>query len=270
MQRMLTRVISLTLTSRIGGVPQRTVHNMKKVSINKGLKENKKHTLPSNLIILAIEGNIGAGKSTILRCIEPALSPDVQILMEPVDLFQEYKGTNPLKLFYENPSKHAFFTQRHIIDSQCKQFYEQMQAKEPISLLLTERTLFSSIVFTNTLHKMGWLTENEKEKLSEYSKQTITNMCPDAPMGAHYIFYIHEYPHVCKNRIEERGRQGENAISCKYLSELQNTYLNYCASFKEKHGNFSLRIVPPTLSRQEKEQELLDFIVNIKHKQQDV
>ena len=222
------------------------------------------------MIIVSIEGNIGAGKSSILRRIEPSLSQDVRILMEPVDSFQECNGENPLKLFYENPSKYAFFTQSHIIDSQYKQFNEQIQTKEPVTVLLSERSLFSTIVFTNTLHKMGWLTELEKEKLNEYSKQTIAKTCPDAPMGAHYIFYMHEYPHVCKNRIQERGRQGENAISCKYLSELQNAYFEYCDNFKKKCGNFSLRMVPPTMSRQEKEQELLDFIISIKQKEQNV
>lgn len=215
------------------------------------------------MIILSVEGNIGAGKTSILRQIEARLPPAVKILLEPVGSFQDYQGSNPLKQFYENPSKYAFFTQSHIIDAQYKQFYEQIQLQQPISLLVTERSLFSPVVFTNALYKMGWLTQTEKEKLREYSQQVITKACPDTPMGAHYVFYMHEYPHVCHDRILERARQGENNISCMYLSRLNEEYNDYCEKFMKKHGASSLRMVPSTIPRKEKEEDLLKFIEQI-------
>lgn len=222
------------------------------------------------MIILSVEGNIGCGKSSILQQIESRLPPDVKILMEPVDLFQAYKGGNPLKLFYDNPGKYAFFTQSHIIESQHQHFYEHIQMKEPISLLIAERSLFSPVVFTNTLFKMGWLTQIEKEKLHEYSQWVIANFCSDAPMGAHYIFYMHEHAHVCKSRISERARPGESVISCTYLSRLEEEYQKHCKKFTKKYGDLSLRMVPHTLSKSEKEEDLLDFVNKILQQQQNV
>ena len=215
------------------------------------------------MIILSIEGNIGCGKSSILRRIEPRLPPGVKVLMEPLGSFQDYKGSNPLKLFYENPTKYGFFTQSHIIESQYKHFCEQVQMQQPISILLAERTLFSPIVFSNAIFKMGWISEMEKEKLQEYSQRIIANACPDVPMGAHYIFYVREYPHICQSRILERSRPGETDISCTYLSQLEEEYHNYCDAFVKRHGSFSLRIVPSTIPRKEKEEDLLKFIDKI-------
>lgn len=219
------------------------------------------------MIILSVEGNIGSGKSTVLQEVKARLPPNAKILMEPVNSFQEYNGTNPLKLFYEYPSKYAFFTQRHIIDSLYKHFREQVQEKEHISLLLCERNLFSSIVFTNVLFRMGWLTDNEKEKLHGYSQQMLAKVCPDIPMGAHYVFYIHELPQVCQNRIFKRGREGESVISCEYLSYLEEEYNDYREKFTKTYGDFSLWMVPPDRSRQEKVEDLLTFVNQILKKE---
>ena len=220
------------------------------------------------MIILSVEGNIGAGKSSILRRTEPHLPPGVKILMEPVGSFQNYKDMNPLKLFYEDPTKYAFFAQNHIIEAHYKHFLEQLQMQQSVSILVTERTLYSSVVFTNALFKMGWLNEMEKEKLLEYSQKMIANVSPDTPMGAHYVFYLNEYPHVCMKRILERGRQGEKSISCTYLSQLEAEYHDYCEKFMKKHGSFSLRMAPATIPREEKEHDLLKFIDKIIREQQ--
>ena len=79
--------------------------------------------LKRTMIIVSLEGNIGSGKSTLLQHIEPRLPHGVKILMEPVHLFEDFKGRNPLKLYYENPQKYAFFFQNHIIESQYLNFF---------------------------------------------------------------------------------------------------------------------------------------------------
>ena len=221
------------------------------------------------MIILSLEGNIGAGKSSLLRRVESRLPPGVKIHMEPVHLFQNFKGENPLKLFYQDPKEYAFFTQSHIIEAQCTYFCERVQV-EPIRILLSERNLFSPIMFTNTFFKMGWLSQMETEKLVENSQKIIRNVLQNKPMGADYMFYLQEYPQVCQRRIRQRGREGENSITDIYLSQLESEYEDYCEKFAEKNGQFSLRLIPPTISRKQKEEALLDFIEDIIKKHQNV
>ena len=222
------------------------------------------------MIILAVEGNIGSGKSSLLRRIDPHLPPGVKILMEPVHMFQHFNNHNPLKLFYQEPKKYAFFTQSHIIDAQQEHYNKQVQEQQPIKILLSERSLFAPIIFTNTLFKMGWLSQIEREKLLGYSQKTIRTSLEDKPMGADYIFYIDERPYVCKGRIHQRGREGEEVITHSYLTCLEKEYLDYCDAFVKNHGNLSLRKVPATMPRSQKLEALSAFIVDILRQEQNV
>jgi len=215
------------------------------------------------MIILSVEGNIGAGKSSLLRRVEPRLPPGVKILMEPVHLFQNFNGQNPLKVFYEDPQKNAFFLQNHIIDMQYLHFSQVVNSGEPIQILLSERTLFSPIIFTNVLFKTGWLTQMEKAKLLEYSENVIGNAIPSQPMGCDYLFYLHEHSSVCRNRILQRAREGEQSITTAYLSRVEQEYSEYCATFRRNRGPLSLRMIPSLFSGKQKEETLLNFIDQI-------
>lgn len=216
--------------------------------------------------ILCIEGNIGSGKSSLMRRIEPLLPSNVKILMEPVHLFSYYKGFSPLKAFYDDPKKYAFFLQNHVIDSQLKHFRQQVNlggGEEKIKLLISERTLYSPILFTNTLFKSGCLTPMEKEKLHEYSQNVIHTTLCNKPMGADYLFYLHLPPLDCIQRIRIRGRDGEEGITTGYLSTLEHEYSTYIATFNKLYGETAVRKVEVGSNRKPIEEALLTFIGDI-------
>ena len=65
--------------------------------------------------IYSCEGNIGAGKTTLINHLEEmckVIEPKKIILLrEPVDMWEKVcddNGKNILKHFYENPREHAF------------------------------------------------------------------------------------------------------------------------------------------------------------------
>ena len=66
-----------------------------------------------NPIIISLEGNIGAGKSTFLEYFEKHLGEDSKwmFLKEPVHIWETIKDNNGktvLANFYEDPNKYAF------------------------------------------------------------------------------------------------------------------------------------------------------------------
>ena len=70
-----------------------------------------------------MEGNIGAGKATLLQNLEQSLSMAAKIKIkidhEPVGAFQTVFGNdmiNPLQNFYQNPKENAFIFQNYVLD----------------------------------------------------------------------------------------------------------------------------------------------------------
>ena len=57
-----------------------------------------------NKKIYSVEGNIGAGKTTILKIIGQKLD-DVEFVEEPVSIWQNLGVDNLLEKFYENPER---------------------------------------------------------------------------------------------------------------------------------------------------------------------
>ena len=185
--------------------------------------------------------------------------------MEPVHLFQNFNGYNPLKLFYENPQKYAFFLQNHIIEAQCDHFVQHvLKCSTSVDILLCERTLFSPKVFTKVLYRSGCLTMMEMDKLLQCSDKTLAKYCPACPLGADYLFYLEETPQVCQQRIRSRGREGEESITGDYLKLVEDEYKQYVTDFVKLKGDLCLRSAPGDMSRVKREEALLNFIDDIR------
>ena len=67
-------------------------------------------------ITFCVEGNIGAGKSTYLSMISDISGcNEIQVVQEPVELWQDVDGENLLQQFYGDPSRYAFTFQQYVL-----------------------------------------------------------------------------------------------------------------------------------------------------------
>lgn len=70
-------------------------------------KEIAKKKLFSPIVkTIAVEGNVGCGKSTFLQYLSK--NPNVEIYPESVERWRNINGINLLQLMYSNPRKYAF------------------------------------------------------------------------------------------------------------------------------------------------------------------
>lgn len=122
------------------------------------LKIIRKFSFESNLskgknILLSIEGNIGAGKTTFLRLLNENLGLPFEIVPEPVDDWQHFSGEtqniNLLELFYKEPKKYGYIFQSFCFYSRLKN-WTQNQHKFKEEILIFERSIYSDkfIIFT--------------------------------------------------------------------------------------------------------------------------
>ena len=111
-------------------------------------------------IIIAIEGNIGTGKSTNLEMLESnfkqrPLGRPIIFLQEPVDTWKtivDEKGVSILELFYGDQDTWAFAFQMMAYISRLS-LLKQTVKDNPDAVIFTERSLFTDKnVFAQMLH----------------------------------------------------------------------------------------------------------------------
>ena len=96
---------------------------------------------------ISFEGNIGAGKTTIISLVEKQLKrligKDIQVYPEPIADWEQTPDGNLLDLFRLNPSKYGFVLQTLIMTSILK--HRHFLSAETVNLF--GRTLYSASTF---------------------------------------------------------------------------------------------------------------------------
>ena len=116
--------------------------------------------------IYSIEGNIGAGKTTILKLIGKTFE-DVEFVEEPVSQWQNLGGMNLLEKFYEDPDRWGFSFEFYVMLSKLKALAKSAESPKPIIIL--ERSLFSNKIFMDISATLGKLNDLEYHMLMRIS-----------------------------------------------------------------------------------------------------
>lgn len=170
---------------------------------------------------IAVEGNIGVGKSTILKAVAAelsrALDGRVETLAEPVDLWTNVRGHNPLAAFYRDKTRYAFSFQSFALASRlincmrvarewCSGAVANPNGRAPPAVILLERSPLSDRVFAENCRDSGIMEPMEAAIYDEWWTclvGLIEHSKPDA------IIYLRTDPETCYARIQERNRPEE-------------------------------------------------------------
>ena len=171
--------------------------------------------------IVSIEGNIGAGKTTIFNKLEQDnQDPQIIFLREPVDLWEKYKDRNGetiLSKFYNNKDLYAFPFQLMAFMTRIRLFKETIQANPNAKLIISERSLETDKqIFAKMLHDQGYIDDVMYKIYNDIFKTLVASN-----MQLSGIIYINTNPVMCLNRIIKRNREGELNISLDYLEKCQ-------------------------------------------------
>lgn len=190
-------------------------------------------------MVVSIEGNIGSGKSTILRILKhnPEFKAIQQKLMRPVilidepvkewDTIRDKEGTI-LEKFYGDPKKYAFSFQIMAYATRFQAIQTAIQ-QNPNSIIITERCLETDKhVFARMLYESGDISPIDYE---------IYKRCYDAfsTIVTDKHIYINTRPMVCYQRVQKRSRQGEDCIEFSYLSECGEVHDEWLNSKENVH-----------------------------------
>ena len=159
---------------------------------------------------VAIEGNIGAGKTTLCRRLESRYG---------CKLILEQFTDNPfLPFFYLQPERYAFPVELFFMTERHKQLLEHFSQPD----LFSKFTIADYFFVKTLLFAKNNLNEEEFRLFQRlFSVLNATFPKPDL------LLYLHRPVEALLRHIHKRGRNIERNISGSYLEGIQNAYLEF-------------------------------------------
>ena len=165
---------------------------------------------------IAIDGNIGAGKTTLANLLAKHFK------WEP--LFEEVI-TNPyLDDFYTHMELWSFNLQIYFLNTRFRQI---LSIRESGKSVIQDRTIYEdAFIFAPNLHEMGLMTGRDFENYQSLFELMESLVAPPDLM----IYLRSSIPNLVK-QIHKRGRSYENGISIDYLNRLNEKYEDWVKGY---------------------------------------
>lgn len=169
----------------------------------------------------SLEGNIAAGKSTLIKKLKTELLNVNQLpvvyLSEPVKLWEDI---GILEHFYKDKERYSFTFQITVMTT-LKEQLDRIREQYDNCILITERSIFTTMeVFAQLLFDEGKLSNLEYAVL----KVMYDNITKGMQLSG--IIYLNTPTNECYDRFVKRARPGE-AIELDYLVQLETYYLEF-------------------------------------------
>ena len=159
---------------------------------------------------IAVEGNIGAGKTTLSQLLSQHYNAKLML--------EEFAENPFLTKFYENPKQYAFPLELFFLAERFKQQQDLIKTAD-----LFQSVTISDYLFTKCLlfAKVNLPEEEYKlyHKMYDVFSQQLTQ--PDV------LIYLHAPVNKLQSNIKKRNRKFEQSIPDEYLFKLQETYTSY-------------------------------------------
>jgi deoxyguanosine kinase len=163
-----------------------------------------------NYHFIAIEGNIGAGKTTLAHLLAKTLNARL--------ILEEFADNPFLPKFYENQQQYAFPLELFFMAERYKQLKELIHTKD-----LFQSYTVSDYLFTKCLLFAKVNLSEEEFRLYQKFYDIIRPQLVQPDL----VIYLHVPVHKLQQNIRKRNRPYEQNIADDYLFRLQETYTHY-------------------------------------------
>ncbi len=159
---------------------------------------------------ITIEGNIGAGKTTLARLLSAHYN---------ARLILEAFADNPfLPKFYQNPSQYAFPLELFFMAERYKQLQE----------ILAQKNMFQQLTVTDYLFTKSLLFAKVTLAEDEFKLyQRLFDIVQQQLIFPQLLIFLHAPVKKLQENIRKRQRDYEQNIPDEYLQNIQETYLQY-------------------------------------------
>lgn len=173
--------------------------------------------LRMNYQFITIEGNIGAGKTTLAHLLSKHFNARL--------ILEEFADNPFLPKFYENPGQFAFPLELFFMAERYKQLKELLQQKDMFQTVTISDYLFTKCLLFAKVN----LPDDEfrlYQRLFEIIHQQLVQ--PDI------LIYLHAPVSKLQDNIRKRNRVYEQNIPNEYLFNIQEKYTHYIKEHRIK------------------------------------
>src|SRR5450432_2581091 len=163
-----------------------------------------------NYHFIAVEGNIGAGKTTLAHLLSRHFNSRL--------ILEGYTENTFLAKFYEDPKKHAFQMELFLMAERYKQLKELVHTKDLFHRITISDYMFSKCLLFAKVN-LPYEEFHLYQKLFDIIYQQLVQ--PDL------LIYLHAPVQQLQKNIRKRNRSYEQSIPDDYLFNLQETYTSY-------------------------------------------
>lgn len=163
---------------------------------------------------ITIEGNIGAGKTTLSKMLSEHYNARL--------ILEEFADNPFLPDFYKNPSQYAFPLELFFMAERYKQLSELLQTRD-----IFHKVTISDYLFTKSL--LFAKVNLQEEEFRLYQK--LFDIINPQILQPDILIYLHSPINKLKENIKKRNRSYEQNIESDYLLSLQEIY----SSFIKQH-----------------------------------
>lgn len=189
-----------------------------------------------NYNFIAIEGNIGAGKTSLASMI--AKDYNAKLILE------QFEDNAFLPKFYKEPDKYAFPLEMSFLASRFQQLKDQLGDRDLFkAFTISDYYIVKSLIFAGKT-----LAEDELALYNRFFK-IIHQQLPKPDL---FVYLYVDTPRLQEN-IKSRGRDYEQEIRDEYLDKIQSGYFDFM-----KHQQQDMRILILDTNH-------LDFVHNTNH-----
>lgn len=176
--------------------------------------------IESEKLLLVVEGNVGAGKSTFLRILKEQL--DIDVIYEPADKWQNIGSAgNLLDLFYKDTKRWAYSFQSYAFISRVQAVTDGMNRVNAKETQVLERSVYCDrFCFAKNCYESGTMTALEWQIYKDWFKWLVEGYT-QKPSG---FIYLRTDPKVCYSRMQKRNRKEEESVPLSYLELLHKKH----------------------------------------------
>ncbi len=189
---------------------------------------------------IAVAGNIGCGKSTLV---------DFICRSYKVEPFFEPNAENPyLADFYGDMKRWAFHSQIYFLAHKFR-IHLDLEKRRGRRTIVQDRTIYEDAeVFAAYLHRRQFINDRDWSVYKDFYHTILTSLAPPDLM-----IYLRAPVRTIRRRIKQRGRPEEQAIPHAYLRSLNDLYEEWFAGYRRS----------PTLVL---ETDKLDYLTDLVHR----
>jgi len=172
--------------------------------------------MDNNYKFIVIEGNIGAGKTSLTKRIADEFNAKT--------ILEQFADNPFLPKFYEDSEKYSFPLELSFLADRYHQLKAELSSDMFKNFVIADYYFTKSLIFSkNTL-------QDDEYKLYRRLFNIIHNSLPKPDL---YVYLYLSIENLQRN-IQKRGRNYEKSIKNEYLEKIQSGYFSYFTQEKDR------------------------------------